>query len=439
MNEKLLNRTVAERMFARQSSLIEKLLADTSLSSVRIVERQLAELASRWIILQEKSDSYTVEFCEDAVEISAISASMEKYLAEYIRLEVACDKFILSHSVAQSVTTNAAPTALTSNAIKLERVKFRMFDGDLRKYPKFKSEFEQYVKPLCQAEQLPFLLKSYLCDSVRREVEHIDHDISAMWSRLDEKYGSVQKQIDYILRDFKKLPKCNDPTTTLNMIRVVELAEADLTCMNAAEELENHLIISYIEKSMSENMMRDWAEQIANHKDRHDFKAKLAKLMEFLRHWRWLIEYCNAEIRTLVYDSDDDSETSDPVHVNAVHHAEIHPISTDQLKAERKTTVESSVNHADIRPVPSSYSYYNMPSNRKCLVHPDANHPVWRCRTFRNMTLTERKHIVESNNACTHCLETGHAYTDCKMRFKCTVPDCGSTSHNLLLHEHGSA
>ena len=144
MNEKLLNRTVAERMFSRQSSLIEKLLADASLSSVQIVERQLAELASRWIVLQEKSDSYTVEFCDDAVEISAISASMEKYLAEYIRLEVACDKFILSHSVAQSVTTNAAHTgtALTSNAIKLERVKFRMFDGNLRKYPKFKSEFE---------------------------------------------------------------------------------------------------------------------------------------------------------------------------------------------------------------------------------------------------------------------------------------------------------
>ena len=81
------------------------------------------------------------------------------------------------------------------------------------------------------------------------------------------------------------------PLRSWNMISVVETAEADLTRMNAADQLDNSLIISYIENSMSKQMLQAWAEKIANDKDRHSSKTKLSKLMDFLRHWRWLVEY----------------------------------------------------------------------------------------------------------------------------------------------------
>ena len=199
-------------------------------------------------------------------------------------MEIACDKFISSKKPIDPTSS------ATSNLIKLERIKFRTFDGDLRKFPKFKSEFETYVQPLCERNQLPFVLKSYLCDSVRREVEHIDHDIDAMWDRLNEKYGSIQKQIDYIMKDFKKLPACNTLESTLRMISCVENAEADLKCMDASNELENSLIISYIERSMSDEMLFDWGKMIANDEDRKSSHTKLPRLLEFLREWRWMIE-----------------------------------------------------------------------------------------------------------------------------------------------------
>merc|ERR1712100_368444 len=87
------------------------------------------------------------------------------------------------------------------NSLKLERIKFRTFDGDLRKFPKFKFEFNKFVVPMCREEQLPFILKPYLCDSVRQEVENLDYDIDAMWERLDAKYGTTKKLIDCILSD----------------------------------------------------------------------------------------------------------------------------------------------------------------------------------------------------------------------------------------------
>ena len=197
-----------------------------------------------------------IKSVSDRVEIAAKDALIDKYSSEYIRIEAACDKFICNAKL--TVSSDSASTT-SVNSIKLERVKFRSFDGDARKFPKFKAEFETYVQPLCLPSQAPFVLKSYLCDSVRREVENIDHDIAAMWKRLDSKYGTVQKQIDLIMCDFKNLPVCNDLPSTLHMIHLVETADSDLKCLNASNELENHLVISYIENSMSKPMLERWA------------------------------------------------------------------------------------------------------------------------------------------------------------------------------------
>ena len=53
MNEQLLERSVAERMFARQATFVEKLIATAS--STRTVERNLLSLSLRWTTLQEKA------------------------------------------------------------------------------------------------------------------------------------------------------------------------------------------------------------------------------------------------------------------------------------------------------------------------------------------------------------------------------------------------
>ena len=63
-------------------------------------------------------------------------------------------------------------------------------------YPKFKADFTKFVAPICSSYEITFVLKSYLCESVRREIENLDHSIEEVWNRLDEKYGAVHKLID---------------------------------------------------------------------------------------------------------------------------------------------------------------------------------------------------------------------------------------------------
>ena len=77
--------------------------------------------------------------------------------------------------------------------MQLERIKLEKFNGDIRKYPKFKEQFELYIKPLCSSAQLPFVLKSHLIEEVREEVDNVDDDLGTLWSRLDKRYGNCGK------------------------------------------------------------------------------------------------------------------------------------------------------------------------------------------------------------------------------------------------------
>ena len=173
------------------------------------------------------------------------------------------------------------------------------------------------------------------------------------------------------------------------MIHLVETAESDLNCLNASSELENHLIISYIEQSMSKPMLERWAEIIVTENVSKSSDSKFKRLLEFLQHWRWLLEYNNADIRN-----------------------------------------SSVVDNA---------SECSNDSKQTCLVHSEAMHPVWQCRSFKAMTVTERYNVVKASNACMHCLVVGHSADDCKRLFCCTAPGCGSSRHNVLLHDACSA
>ena len=68
-----------------------------------------------------------------------------------------------------------------SNCVQLERMKFTCFDGNIGYYPRFKEEFHTHIKPLCNSTQLPFVLKSYLVNKVKEEVDNIDNDCGALW------------------------------------------------------------------------------------------------------------------------------------------------------------------------------------------------------------------------------------------------------------------
>ena len=248
MHEFLIKRTVDERIFKRLHKVINSLL-DAGNTTFRIIEKRLREFNERWIKLQEAHDFYVISCFTDAKDVDEQDKFIETFSTDFYTTESRCESYLTIEKNASHVNENS------ETAFKIERFKFPIFDGHVRKYAKFKYEFEKFVKPLCSPSQLPFALKTYLCDSVRSDVENCDHNVEEMWRRLDQKYGTKQKLIDNIISDIKRLPQCtSNPQQLLRMINTIEAANNDLKCVNANEELNNATIISMIEQRMSTAM-----------------------------------------------------------------------------------------------------------------------------------------------------------------------------------------
>ena len=129
-------------------------------------------------------------------------------------------------------------------------------------------------------------------------------------------------------------------------------------------------------------MFDHWAQKIANDDDADSGEFDKLLRLQFLQHWKRSIEYNDADIRC-------------------------------------------------------SFHVKSVKPSRKCLIHREEGHPVWRCRTFKGMTVHERRSVVAKNKACTLCLEPGHNASNCNKLLRCLSPGC-SLSHNVLLHENRS-
>ncbi|XP_062713340.1 uncharacterized protein LOC115266428 [Aedes albopictus] len=60
------------------------------------------------------------------------------------------------------------------------------------------------------------------------------------------------------------------------------------------------------------------------------------------------------------------------------------------------------------------------------------DHPIFRCSTFKNMTVTERKSVATKANLCFNCMKAKHRVNECQSEARCKVQGCGRKHHSLL-------
>ena len=128
--------------------------------------------------------------------------------------------------IAAASTVSHGSTAQTirmaRNIVQIEPVKFRSFDGDIRRYPLFKDEFTEHIMPQCADNQIAYVLKKHLAEKVCREVESAGNDAVEIWRRLDQKYGDSGKLVEIIISDVKALQiNSRSDAAALEMIEVI--------------------------------------------------------------------------------------------------------------------------------------------------------------------------------------------------------------------------
>ena len=92
--------------------------------------------------------------------------------------------------------------------LKLERMKLPSFSGDLREYPRFKYEFDKFVKPSVKDDdEAIYVLKSCLSKEALAHVKNVDDNLDEMWKRLEDRYGRTSLITRAILADIKQLTR----------------------------------------------------------------------------------------------------------------------------------------------------------------------------------------------------------------------------------------
>ena len=75
------------------------------------------------------------------------------------------------------------------SGIRLERIKMPTFNGNIRDYPRFKSDFTRQVLPEYKNDEhaAAYALKSCLAKEPLCIVRNVDDNLKEMWKKLDEK------------------------------------------------------------------------------------------------------------------------------------------------------------------------------------------------------------------------------------------------------------
>ena len=390
-------RTSAKSQFTRSEKKLKEALLDAESLPISLIERRLEDLKIRWNTVQDTHDEYMESNPAEAAKTDEQEAWINEISDRYDNLEVEVHRTLevqnlKASTIKQEEIPQSAATASNrpQSSVQLDRLKLEKFDGDIRKYPKFREQFDLYIKPLCSTSQVPFVLRSHLSDKVKDEVDNIDDNLDTLWERLDKKYGNHGQLVDAILDDIAKLPR-GEGKNTLVMINTIEKAYRDLERMNCESEMKNGTIISMIERKLPADIRSEWLKIIAEKKDTES-DEKFSLLMQLLKRSRCIIEYDQAEIR-------------------------------------KSTEKKGVTHHTTTKGVKST--------TERCWIHDGEGHPIWVCKSFKSMSVPDRISLAQEHKACLACLSTkctGHTNaSNCKKKFTCTVQGCKET-HNKLLH-----
>ena len=297
-------------------------------------------------------------------------------------------------------STTSSKTKDASSSIKLEKIRFRQFAGDIRQYPKFKAEFIKHIQPLCSPNEVAFVLRSHLSDEIYYDIENLGDNMDIIWARLDRKYGDKCKLVDKIMSELKSISICHDSdnSSILDFIKTIEKADMDLRLMGKEDELHNSTIVGIIEEKLSREIRKEWTKIVTGPNRAEIAENKFPSLLLLLQQFKERIEYDESQIRS--------PPSQERPQQRPIHHAEI----------------QEAVGQKD----PCWIPHRTIPTT----------HPIWKCRVFQSKSPAERVDLARENNACLACLHTGHSNTNCPRNFRCNQDNCNLPHHSLLHEAH---
>ena len=299
--------------------------------------------------------------------------------------------------------------------LKMERMKMPTFNGDIRDYPRFKSDFMKYVMPSLKSEDsAAYVLRSCLSGEPKTLVKNVEDTLSDIWGRLDERFGRVSKITDAIMYDIKQLRPVTDGDEKkfIDLVNTVEKSYRDLSALGLRSEMANSTIISLIEERMPYTTKKMWCLEISEKNSIVDERNKFPHLLEFLLKHRRAIEYGSSDLRT--------KKTGKNSAEAPIHHLKREAEYEDNVKSDNVKESKQKENASKI-----GYCWY----------HSTNKHDILSCNTYKACDIATRWDLVYDYRACACCLGSGHRSKNCYKLKECGVNGCKETHHPTLHDE----
>lgn len=317
--------------------------------------------------------------------------------------------------------------------LKMERLKMPSFDGDIRKYSKFKSDFMKQVEvQVKSSDNLVYILRSCLSGSALLAVESIDN-YSEIWERLDKRYGQPSFLIDIIMNEIKEIPSVmeNDSKGFIQFVNIIERGYTDLKRLSLQQEMSNSVTVSMLEGRLPPTIRRDWAKEVSKSDSKVKLHDKFPFFMDFLKEQRSTLEYEMANLR--ISDSRDTSNKTGYVNYGTSFNKsrnENPNLYIPDITDSRNTSNSGYINYG----TGFNKSRNGNPNFKYCVLHKSSTHSTSECTTYLNKPVHERFNLIKEVRGCWSCLQVGHRMNYCRNKKPCSINDC-KFNHHPTLHD----
>ncbi|KAL1247062.1 hypothetical protein QQF64_022438 [Cirrhinus molitorella] len=292
--------------------------------------------------------------------------------------------------------------------IRLTPISLPKFSGDRRGYWRWKAEWESIqvqAEPTGSRECKKLHLLDSISESVKSELRLLHcRDANDIFRELENCYGDKAQTAEEIVLELQSRPavKNHQPRETLELILAVERAVLDLTDLGCEDAVRNQLVIRSLESKLPDVMKREWLMCVRNPVNDVQPGNRFDRLLMFLEDQKSLLVRLEQLLPSKQWPA------------NAPERSSHQEKPGDRWRAKKSfTKTSASEVKRDSKQLP-------------CAVCGDGDHggKLFRCKTFRKASLSEKKFQVKKLKACTKCLDVHRVESDCTPKFLCRKEEC---------------
>ena len=305
------------------------------------------------------------------------------------------------NNVAQSDHTTTQPLIREqTSTFKLQKPQLPRFNGDVREYAIFKSDFKLAVERSHSKREAIMVLRTCLDDKPLQLIKGIGADYDAAWDYLDAIYGDARYVSDTVTQDimsFKRLESGED-ARFCDLVHLVNRSYNALKEVGQPHDMDNSHMLSVVERKMCADDRKVWARELEREK-------KQPTLQE-------LLNWMSAEMKSRM-------RAAAPIRAG--------------------TSTKRHVNHVRVE----EKSNDKTPRN-KCWMCQESSHWTDQCPKFKALGIEDRVQAAKDNHACFSCLKKagrGHRMDNCFRKRQCTKHENDTQCqqhHHPLLHKSNS-